>query len=124
MVARPVAAQDVREHSVHGRGHESDRQATDRAVAGVPDDAGRPLCIVEQAARRAAIRLNMTQPRGRDAATKRALVTQVSAAAAVATGTAEEAFRAWIVEVSPDEVSVGGTAWGTGAAREKGEATR
>ena len=78
----------------------------------MPDDAGRLLCIVEQAAWRAAIRLNMTQPGGRDAVTRRALVTQVSAAAAVATGTAGEAFRAWIVEVSPDEVSVGGTVLG------------
>jgi 4-oxalocrotonate tautomerase len=36
-------------------------------------------------------------------------VTQVSAAAAAATGTPEAAFRVWIVEVNPSEVSVGGT---------------
>jgi hypothetical protein len=30
-------------------------------------------------------------------------------AGAAATGTPEEAFRVWIVEVSPDEVSVGDT---------------
>jgi phenylpyruvate tautomerase PptA (4-oxalocrotonate tautomerase family) len=33
----------------------------------------------------------------------------VSAAAAAATGTPEAAFRVWIVEVDPNEVSVGGT---------------
>ena len=53
--------------------------------------------------------IQITIAEGRDAATKRALVTQVSAAAAAATGTPEEAFRVWIVEVDPNEVSVGGT---------------
>jgi 4-oxalocrotonate tautomerase len=53
--------------------------------------------------------IQITIARGHDAVTKRALVTQVSAAAAGATGTPEAAFRVWIVEVDPDEVSVGGT---------------
>jgi 4-oxalocrotonate tautomerase family enzyme len=53
--------------------------------------------------------IQITIARGHDAVTKRALVTQVSAAAAAATGTPEAAFRVWIVEVDPDEVSVGGT---------------
>ena len=53
--------------------------------------------------------IQITIARGHDAITKRALVTQVSAAAAAATGTPEVAFRVWIVEVDPDEVSVGGT---------------
>ena len=52
--------------------------------------------------------IQITIAEGHDAATKRALVTQVSAAAA-ATGTPEDAFRVWIVEVNPSEVSVGGT---------------
>jgi phenylpyruvate tautomerase PptA (4-oxalocrotonate tautomerase family) len=46
--------------------------------------------------------------KGRDAATKQALVTQVGRTAA-ATGTPEDAFRVWVVEVNPSEVSVGGT---------------
>ena len=53
--------------------------------------------------------IQITIARGHDAVTKRALVTQVSAAAAAATATPEAAFRVWIVEVDPDEVSVGGT---------------
>ena len=53
--------------------------------------------------------IQITIARGHDAVTKRALVTQVSAAAAAATSTPEAAFRVWIVEVDPDEVSVGGT---------------
>ncbi len=53
--------------------------------------------------------IQITIAQGHDAATKRALVTQVSAAAAAATGTPEAAFRVWIVEVDPNEVSVGGT---------------
>jgi 4-oxalocrotonate tautomerase family enzyme len=53
--------------------------------------------------------IQITIAEGHDAATKRALVTSVSAAAAAATGTPEEAFRVWVVEVSPEEVSVGGT---------------
>jgi 4-oxalocrotonate tautomerase family enzyme len=53
--------------------------------------------------------IQITIAQGHDAATKRALVTQVSAAAATATGTPEAAFRVWIVEVDPNEVSVGGT---------------
>jgi 4-oxalocrotonate tautomerase family enzyme len=53
--------------------------------------------------------IQITIARGHDAVTKRALVIQVSAAAAAATSTPEAAFRVWIVEVDPDEVSVGGT---------------
>ena len=53
--------------------------------------------------------IQITVAQGHDAATKRALVTQVAAAAAAATGTPEAAFRVWIVEVDPNEVSVGGT---------------
>lgn len=53
--------------------------------------------------------IQITIAEGHDAATKRALVTQVSAAAATATGTPEAAFRVWIVEVDSNEVSVGGT---------------
>jgi len=53
--------------------------------------------------------IQITIAQGHDAATKRALVTQVSAAAAAATGTPEAAFRVWIVEVDQNEVSVGGT---------------
>jgi len=53
--------------------------------------------------------IQITIAQGHDAATKRALVTQVSAAAAAATGTPEAAFRVWIVEVDHNEVSVGGT---------------
>ena len=53
--------------------------------------------------------IQITIARGHDAVTKRALVTQVSAAAEAATSTPEAAFRVWIVEVDPDEVSVGGT---------------
>jgi 4-oxalocrotonate tautomerase len=52
--------------------------------------------------------IQITIAQGHDAATKRALVTQVSAAAAAATGTPEAAFRVWIVEVDQNEVSVGG----------------
>jgi 4-oxalocrotonate tautomerase family enzyme len=52
--------------------------------------------------------IQITVARGHDAVTKRALVTQVSEAAAAATGTPQAAFRVWIVEVDPDEVSVGG----------------
>ena len=72
--------------------------------------------------------IQITIAEGHDAATKRALVTGVSAAAAAATGTPEEAFRVWIVEVSPDEVSVGGTVLADrrrdGDATEKSEAAR
>ena len=53
--------------------------------------------------------IQITIAQGYGTATKRALVTQVSAAAAAATGTPEAAFRVWIVEVDPGEVSVGGT---------------
>ena len=53
--------------------------------------------------------IQITIAQGHDAATKRALVTRVSAAAAAATGTPEAAFRVWIVEVDQNEVSVGGT---------------
>jgi 4-oxalocrotonate tautomerase family enzyme len=53
--------------------------------------------------------IQITIAQGHDAATKRALVTQVSAAAAAATGTPEAAFRVWIVEIDQNEVSVGGT---------------
>jgi 4-oxalocrotonate tautomerase len=37
-----------------------------------------------------------------------ALITDVSAAASAATGTPEDAFRVWIVEVDPAEVMAGG----------------
>jgi phenylpyruvate tautomerase PptA (4-oxalocrotonate tautomerase family) len=47
--------------------------------------------------------IQITIAEAHDAATKRALITGVSAAAA-ATGMPEEAFRVWIVEVSPNEV--------------------
>jgi 4-oxalocrotonate tautomerase len=40
---------------------------------------------------------------------KRALLTDVSAAASAATGTPEDLFRVWIVEIDPAEVIVGGT---------------
>jgi len=53
--------------------------------------------------------IQITIAQGHDAAIKRALVTQVSAAAAAATGTPEAAFRVWIVEIDQNEVSVGGT---------------
>lgn len=52
--------------------------------------------------------IQITIARGHDAVTKRALVTQVSEAAAAATSTPQAAFRVWLVEVDPDEVSVGG----------------
>ena len=52
--------------------------------------------------------IQITIARGHDAVTKRALVTRVSEAAAAATSTPPAAFRVWIVEVDPDEVSVGG----------------
>ena len=52
--------------------------------------------------------IQITIAQGHDAETKRALVTQVSAAAAAATKTPEGTFRVWIVEVNPAEVSVGG----------------
>jgi 4-oxalocrotonate tautomerase family enzyme len=52
--------------------------------------------------------IQITIAREHDAVTKRALVTQVSETAAAATGTPQAAFRVWIVEVDPDEVSVGG----------------
>jgi 4-oxalocrotonate tautomerase family enzyme len=52
--------------------------------------------------------IQITIARGHDAVTKRALVTRVSEAAAAATSTPQAAFRVWIVEVDPDEVSVGG----------------
>jgi phenylpyruvate tautomerase PptA (4-oxalocrotonate tautomerase family) len=72
--------------------------------------------------------IQVTLAEGHDAATKRAFVTQVPGAAAAATGTLEEAFRVWIIEVSPDEVSAGGTALADRHrdrdAIEKGEATR
>lgn len=48
--------------------------------------------------------IQITIAEAHDAATKRALITGVSAAAA-ADGMPEEAFRVWIVEVSPNVVS-------------------
>jgi 4-oxalocrotonate tautomerase len=65
--------------------------------------------------------IQITIAQGHDAATKRALVTQVSAAAATATGTPEAAFRVWIVEVDPNEVSVGGTILADQRQREGGQ---
>jgi len=65
--------------------------------------------------------IQITIAQGHDAATKRALVTQVSAAAAEATGTPEEAFRVWIVEVDSNEVSVGGTVLADRRQREGGQ---
>lgn len=67
--------------------------------------------------------IQITIAQGHDAATKRALVTQVSAAAAAATGTPEEAFRVWIIEVDPNEVSVGGAVLAD-QRRRKGEPRR
>lgn len=64
--------------------------------------------------------IQITIAQGHDAATKRALVTQVSAAAAAATGTPEEAFRVWIVEVDPNDVSVGGAVLADQRQRERG----
>jgi len=65
--------------------------------------------------------IQITIAQGHDAATKRALVTQVSGAAAAATGTPEAAFRVWIVEVDPNEVSVGGTVLADQRQREGGQ---
>lgn len=65
--------------------------------------------------------IQITIAQGHDAATKRALVTQVSAAAAAATGTPEAAFRVWIVEVDPNEVSVGGMVLADQRQREGGQ---
>jgi 4-oxalocrotonate tautomerase family enzyme len=65
--------------------------------------------------------IQITIAQGHDAATKRALVTQVSAAAAAATSTPESAFRVWIVEVDPNEVSVGGTVLADQRQKERGQ---
>jgi 4-oxalocrotonate tautomerase len=53
--------------------------------------------------------IQITIAAGLDPERKRALITDVSAAASAATGTPEDAFRVWIVEVDPAEVMVGGT---------------
>lgn len=53
--------------------------------------------------------IQVTIATGHDAETKRALVTEISRTAAKVTGSPEELFRVWIVEVDPNEVSVGGT---------------
>jgi 4-oxalocrotonate tautomerase len=53
--------------------------------------------------------IQITIAEGLDPTQKRALITDVSAAAAAATGTPEDAFRVWIVEVDPAEVMTGGT---------------
>jgi 4-oxalocrotonate tautomerase family enzyme len=53
--------------------------------------------------------VQVTIAAGLDAQTKRELVTQISHTAAKVTDTPEDAFRVWIVEVDPNEVSVGGT---------------
>jgi 4-oxalocrotonate tautomerase len=53
--------------------------------------------------------IQITIAEGLDRTQKRALITDVSAAAAAATGTPEDAFRVWIVEVDPAEVMTGGT---------------
>jgi 4-oxalocrotonate tautomerase len=52
--------------------------------------------------------IQITIAEGLDPVQKRALITDVSAAAAAATGTPEEAFRVWIVQVDPSEVMAGG----------------
>ncbi len=52
--------------------------------------------------------IQITIARGLDPKPKRALITDVSAAASAATGTPEDAFRVWIVEVDPPEVMAGG----------------
>jgi 4-oxalocrotonate tautomerase len=53
--------------------------------------------------------IQITIAEGLDSERKRALITDVSAAASAATGTPEDAFRVWIVEVDPAEVMAGGT---------------
>jgi 4-oxalocrotonate tautomerase len=53
--------------------------------------------------------IQITIAKGHDEQRKRNLLEAVSAAAAAATGTPEDAFRVWIVEVPAIEVMVGGT---------------
>jgi 4-oxalocrotonate tautomerase len=53
--------------------------------------------------------IQITIAEGHDEQRKRNLLEAVSAAAAAATGTPEEAFRVWVVEVPATEVMVGGT---------------
>ena len=53
--------------------------------------------------------IQITIAEGHDEQRKRNLLGAVSAAAAAATGTPEDAFRVWIVEVPAAEVMVGGT---------------
>jgi 4-oxalocrotonate tautomerase family enzyme len=53
--------------------------------------------------------IQITIAEGLDERRKRDLLGVVSAAAAAATGTPEDAFRVWIVEVPAAEVMVGGT---------------
>lgn len=52
--------------------------------------------------------IQITIAEGLDSQQKRVLITDVSAAASAATGTPEDAFRVWIVEVDPAEVMAGG----------------
>lgn len=52
--------------------------------------------------------IQVTIAQGLDSETKRELVTQISSTASKVTGTPEAAFRVWIVEIDPNEVSVGG----------------
>lgn len=53
--------------------------------------------------------IQVTIAEGHDPETKRELVTQISRTASKVTGTPEAAFRVWIVEIDPNEVSIGGT---------------
>lgn len=53
--------------------------------------------------------IQITMGKGRTEDQKRALLREVSASAARATGTPEAAVRVWIVEVEPTEVMAGGT---------------
>jgi 4-oxalocrotonate tautomerase len=53
--------------------------------------------------------IQITMARGRTEEQKRALLREVSAAAARTTGTPETAVRVWIVEVEATEVIAGGT---------------
>jgi 4-oxalocrotonate tautomerase len=53
--------------------------------------------------------IQITIAEGLDPVQKRALITDVSAAAAAATGTPEDAFRVWIAEIDPAVVMTGGT---------------
>jgi len=53
--------------------------------------------------------IQITIAEGLDDRRKHELLTDVSAAAARASGTPEESFRVWLVEVPATEVMIGGT---------------